>query len=527
MDKTTKMNNFLPDSVPPWLKRCLVLVILSASVTGFAQQPMFTKVYYDAQGSAQAYSTVEGPDHAFYIAGQKDLLGLAMKTDSAGTIEWALKVGSFIGSFYDLVLTNDSGIVFAGSAYNPVNPTTDLLLLKVTPDGDTVWTRTLDLGNDDFLSSIKLTPDGGFILSCKSGVGTAVIRLDPDGEMIWSRAFAIANASMAVFSVTPSTDGEYYVIGSTDGYPMGNGDMFLGRLEADGSCSRAWVLSTLGASFGLDVAVQPDGLMCLVESLAGLGLMKTDLFGNPQWYRSYNLFFNYNWNYGPVPNLRQTADGDFIFLDGSGYGPGYGVKVNPAGDAVLRANVFLNTADITETHDGGYLFTGNGPILGVEMAGTDAPQIGIIKTDSMFTSTGCLWPETAWFDEVSFLKDTFAVYNASPGTLFKMPYDIQDANLSTDTGCVAFLGAVNECNRNEFSLDVYPNPTSGMINIGIHPETSEKINRIEIFNSSGHQIISSSDRSTQIDLMPFPPGLYLLRAETTSGTLTKRIVLIN
>lgn len=514
-------------SVSPWLKRCLVFVILSASVTGFTQQSMFTKVYYDAQGSAQAYATVEGPDHGFYIAGQKDLLGLAMKTDSAGTIEWAFKVGSFIGDFYDLVLTNDSCIVFAGSTYNPVNPTTDLLILKMTPAGDTVWTRTLDLGNDDILSSIKLTPDGGFILSCKSGVGTAVIRLDPDGELVWSTAFAIANASMAVFSVTPSTDGGYYVTGSTDGYPMGNGDMFLGRLEADGTCSRAWALSTLGVSFGLDVVIQTDGLMCLVESPAGLGLMKTDLAGNPLWYRSYNLFFNSNWNYGPVPNLRQTADGDFIFLDGSGYGPGFGVKVSSAGDAVLRANVFLNTADITETHDGGYLFTGNGPILGVEMAGTDAPQIGIIKTDPMFTATGCLWPETAWFDEVSFSKDTFAVYMGSPGTVFKMSYEIHDAGLSTDTGCVAFIGAVNDQSANEIYLDVYPNPASGSVSFRLNPESSDnKINRLEIYSATGIKVAEIPDPGSRMDLSKYPSGLYLLRAETTSGNLTTRIVLI-
>ena len=50
-----------------------------------AQQPLFSKVFYDNQGSAQAYAMAKTTDGNFLIAGEKDSEGLVIKMNPA---EW-------------------------------------------------------------------------------------------------------------------------------------------------------------------------------------------------------------------------------------------------------------------------------------------------------------------------------------------------------------------------------------------------------------------------------------------------------
>jgi N-acetylneuraminic acid mutarotase len=74
---------------------------------------------------------------------------------------------------------------------------------------------------------------------------------------------------------------------------------------------------------------------------------------------------------------------------------------------------------------------------------------------------------------------------------------------------------------------VYPNPSDGIFNIGLTPEGSEKINGIEIFNSQGLHVFMSSFSETKIDLSSQPNGLYFIRAETSGGTMTNRLILLH
>jgi hypothetical protein len=102
-----------------------------------------------------------------------------------------------------------------------------------------------------------------------------------------------------------------------------------------------------------------------------------------------------------------------------------------------------------------------------------------------------------------------------------------DAVLSTDSGCVAFIGAVGNIEGGEdVSMEIYPNPSDGIVNIRlIAGSGDEKIIGLEMISSTGVTVAAIPDAGCRIDVSCLPSGLYLLRAETTSGILTKRLIL--
>jgi hypothetical protein len=344
------------------------------------------------------------------------------------------------------------------------------------------------------------------------------------GDPVWSKFFSKESTVLSVFSVRQAPDGGFIAIGSYYVPPSWNQITFLARLEGDGSLSWTRSIHALTYCTGLDLAFQPDGMMCLISGQAGLLLLKTDFAGNPQWCRDYWINFSTPWAGSPTPELHQASDGGFLFVDGSEYGPGSAVKVSAEGDPVLRAQVFLNTTDILETDGGGYLFTGNGPIIGVEMTGTDNPQIGLIKADSLFNSNGCIYPEWPVFDVLSVTADTFEFDAMTSGTVNQLPYEISDAVLSTDSGCVAFLGAVPDTRNENRILQIWPNPSDGMFNVALVPEESGLINSIEIFNSLGIRIFMTSHPESQINLGSVPPGLYEVRTISGQQIYSRRLL---
>ncbi len=77
------------------------------------------------------------------------------------------------------------------------------------------------------------------------------------------------------------------------------------------------------------------------------------------------------------------------------------------------------------------------------------------------------------------------------------------------------------------SLNVYPNPTKGIVNIKSDLDKNEWTS-IEVINSSGQVIkqIAKEDINSNIDLSSQANGLYLIRINTTKGRIVKKINLI-
>jgi hypothetical protein len=198
---------------------------------------LWSKVYGGSsyQGGASIKQTA---DDGFIITGSYNNGGSnsaevwLLKTDENGDTLWT-KVwgGSGTQEGYDVLQTNDGGYIIAAS-----QTWSDMWLIRTNSDGDTLWTKTypgsLERGN-----CISHASDDGFIITGSDINGDLlVIRTDENGELLWSNAYGGSNtdAGSAVIQVT---GGGYLVCGSTESSGAGSLDIWLIRLEVDGTTS--------------------------------------------------------------------------------------------------------------------------------------------------------------------------------------------------------------------------------------------------------------------------------------------------
>lgn len=76
----------------------------------------------------------------------------------------------------------------------------------------------------------------------------------------------------------------------------------------------------------------------------------------------------------------------------------------------------------------------------------------------------------------------------------------------------------------EFSLErvsVFPNPVLNELHIDLH--NSIQVESAKIYSITGQVVLQVQDKK-DIDVSSLNPGVYLLRVETTKGTLTRKIV---
>lgn len=70
-----------------------------------------------------------------------------------------------------------------------------------------------------------------------------------------------------------------------------------------------------------------------------------------------------------------------------------------------------------------------------------------------------------------------------------------------------------------FELEVYPNPTSGVIKIKLNKGNISKL-RFFLYNSQGEQILRQefSNQTEQINMQLLAPGYYILKIESDTDT---------
>ena len=73
-------------------------------------------------------------------------------------------------------------------------------------------------------------------------------------------------------------------------------------------------------------------------------------------------------------------------------------------------------------------------------------------------------------------------------------------------------------NSDELAVELYPNPTTGLININV-----QDLQNVEVLDVTGRTIVTTSEN--KIDLTGSPAGIYTLRIQTANGTAVRRVVL--
>jgi hypothetical protein len=344
-----------------------------------------------------------------------------------------------------MVQTSDGDYILAGGDLS------DVRLIKIDVDGNKIWERTFDSGKSrDMGTSVQGTTDGGYIIVGTSGAWEGnsdiwIIKTDANGNKLWDRIFDGGDDDWGN-SIQQTSDGGYIVLGTMDSPESSDGDThvstWLIKIDADGSSiwqktfEGSWsnnvVQQTSDGGYIILGPESPDGLRG--SSFCDAWLTKTDANGNilwtksfggegNEWSHSYEQTTDANGNRVLVKtfgadscdrgnSIQQTRDEGFIITgqvnaNGAGNGDVWLLKTDADGNKLWDKIWELGSgASVHQTNDGGYIIAGS--TEGIFNASENSGDAWFIKTDANGNE---LWnktfggPERDWANSVQPTSD--------------------------------------------------------------------------------------------------------------------------
>ncbi|OQA12056.1 MAG: hypothetical protein BWY67_00543 [Bacteroidetes bacterium ADurb.Bin397] len=382
-------------------------------------------------GDDQVSSAAQTSDGGYIVGGfsQSDISGdktenshggsdyWIVKTDSLGNILWENTIG---GSGNDYLLsiaqTSDGGYILGGNSNSNIsgdktdnsNGGYDYWIVKTDNLGNIQWQNTIGGNDDDYLRSLKLTSDGGYILGGYSGSNISndktencigvydywIVKTDSMGNVIWNNTIGGSGRDL-LHSVDQTADGGYILggwslsnlSGDKTENNIGNDDYWIVKTDETGVIE--WQ-NTIGGN-GIDrlnsLTQTSDGGYILggysssdisgdkTENGVGNGssdywIIKTDSLGNIQWQNTIGGSGS-----DELYSIDQSIDGGYIMCGlSSSFRFGdkteshigdydyWVVKVDNHGSIQWQNNIGGSGADrpgyVIETTDGGFILIG-------------------------------------------------------------------------------------------------------------------------------------------------------------------------
>ncbi|MBL7938359.1 MAG: T9SS type A sorting domain-containing protein [Flavobacteriales bacterium] len=304
---------------------------------------------YGSVNQDMGYTARQTNDGGFILCGMVGSFGsdslTLVRTDANGDPLWARQYPGSLGRDigYSVQETSDGGFAVCGFTEN-VGTAEDVYLVRTDANGDTLWTRTVDLGNSEVGWSLRQTDDDGFIVLANRFTfadpegDIYLIRFDASGDTLWTRTI-IAPGVDESHGLAITANGGFILVGG-NGYP--SRDILLVRTDEFGMEQWRRTYATTGDEMAIDVQEMEDGgFICagrkenLLTSEIQMHLLRTDPDGDILWERTFQQGI-----FSEANSLDRTSDGGFVMLgytvdtlDGAAYTDMYLVKTDGSGYA--------------------------------------------------------------------------------------------------------------------------------------------------------------------------------------------------
>jgi len=319
---------------------------------------------YGGSGDDWARYIQQTTDGGYIVAGSTSSFGAGksdvyvIKLDENGNKVWEKTYGgSDYDEAYSIQQTKDGGYIVAGYTRSFGAGESDIYIIKLDGNGNSVWERTYGGIKDDEAYSIQQTTDGGYIVAGYTesfGAGGAdvyIIKLDANGDKVWEKTYGKSKDDGAN-SILQTTEGGYIVAGWTWSFGKEE-DVYIIKLDANGN--KVWE-KTYGGSYDDEAysiqQTKDRGYIVAGETYSfGAGgydvyVIKLDVNGNKVWERTYGGSY---WDF--AYSIQQTTDGGYIVAGrtwsfGEGYWDIYIIKLDKFGNA--KNNLIISIKKIEE-----------------------------------------------------------------------------------------------------------------------------------------------------------------------------------
>ncbi len=227
-----------------------------------------TAMIVDAAGNC----FIAGWTTAKSVAGQQMLL---VKANTGGTVDWAHshQIG-LDGQVRALILDSSSNIVAVGMSNDGGY---HAYVTKYSPGGDSLWTRFYKWigasgGNGQ---RVACAPDGAIYFTGTTATATLddilTVKLSADGDTLWGRVYDGPDhrydegRNLAVDDA-----GNAYVVGKVKDL-NGNPDIAVLKYDPDGNLLWDWIYSGSSYAEPVGVKLDPDGNICIGGTTIQLG----------------------------------------------------------------------------------------------------------------------------------------------------------------------------------------------------------------------------------------------------------------
>jgi len=258
--------------------------------------------------------------------------------------------GTLAEGAHDIDRTQDGNYIVVGEVEsNYAN--SDVYLLKVNSDGDTLWTTRFGNTNTNEIGrSVKATSDGGYIICGYGGVSqeneVILIKTDSLGNYEWGTSYGPTPDNRG-HAIIETSDGGFIVAGQAwiVRGPFGSYDMYVIKTNAFGGLEWERFIGGGSGDYALGV--------CEAENGDFVATGRTQTFGWDAFLVRLSPFGDSIWAVGLGQGI-QTDGADVLALDdGSGFMM-TGIQYDPSDEG---SNAFLarvdNDADIVWWRDYG------------------------------------------------------------------------------------------------------------------------------------------------------------------------------
>ena len=455
-----------------------------------------------------------------------------LKLDANGNYVWNYELGSNPAEQGRAIQCDASGNVYTSGSYASTldfnlgaateimsaTGVADIYLLKLTNDGDFIWSRKIGGISNEYAFSMSIDADGAAILGgyftstttfnsfpnvavTSAGLDDAfVVKFNSDGDHEWTRTIGSTGYDRTA-AVTTDAQGNVYATGIFQGtvdlnpnsgienYTAALEDCFVIKLSTNGEFVNASVMGGQGSDYSYGIATDAIGGIYTTGSFTQTAdFDPSDLVNELTSIGGFDAFLSKWSQCVPLNTVDvQSACDQFTWIDGNTYTSNNNTAsvqlTTSAGcDSTVTLNLTINTVDVGVTVSG---FTLSANMLGAQYQWVNCNnnfQPIADATQANFTPTS---------------SGSYAV--------------IVSANGCEDTSTCYFINTVglDELEK-EAALSVYPNPSNGHFQINSNKAFNHA--SIRVTNAAGTLVFFTEyGPNSLIDFnINQPAGVYFI-----------------